>query len=171
MEQLLQTLFQKSIELGDVEYSSKEIKHNWIGNPPVTLEEIQQVEEKLGVELPEDYKTLLLVANGFKTCNDAVEPSFMSIEKIDFLKNIDPELIEIWSDGNLIDIGKNLARSILIAGEEEEQQFLLIPPLNEKEKWKYWKFASWIPGENEYDSLKDYVKAVIKFIDNCLEEK
>ncbi|WP_143756529.1 SMI1/KNR4 family protein [Chryseobacterium sp. RU37D] len=44
--------------------------------------------------MPEDYKDFLKITNGFSAPN-TVEPTFMRVEDIDLLKNIDPELVEI----------------------------------------------------------------------------
>ncbi len=151
MENLLKKLFEKSIELGDIEYSEKEINSTWIGNSPTTKEMINKVEEKLKASFPEDYKELLLITNGFKTSNNAVEPSFMKIGEVDYLKNIDPFVVECYEDTL-----EELSESILIGGRDEEQYFLIIPPKDEKENWRYWKFANWIPGEEEYKDLGNW---------------
>jgi cell wall assembly regulator SMI1 len=151
VENLLKKLFEKSIELGDIEYSEKEINSTWIGNSPTTKEMINKVEEKLKASFPEDYKELLLITNGFKTSNNAVEPSFMKIGEVDYLKNIDPFVVECYEDTL-----EELSESILIGGRDEEQYFLIIPPKDEKENWRYWKFANWIPGEEEYKDLGNW---------------
>ncbi len=159
MEDLIKKLFKESIESGNIEYSEQEINSNWIGNPPATEDMINKVEEKLNVSFPQDYRELLLIANGFKTSNDAVEPSFMKIEDVDYLKDVDPFLIECYEDTL-----EELAISIIIGGKHEGQQFLLIPPTDEKGHWRYWKFANWIPGEEEFKDLKDYLNYVINGI-------
>ncbi len=160
MKKILENLFKKSIEVGDVKYSDEEVRSNWIGNRPATLKIIETAEKKLNVSLPEDYKELLLVANGFKTSSHAVEPNFLPVEKIDYLKNLDPFIVEGYED-TLFD---ELERSIVIGGEAETQ-FLLIPPKQQESKWKYWKFAHWIPGEMEYENLTAYLNNVINFLD------
>lgn len=58
----------------------------------------------------------------------------------------------------------------MIAGLEDEQQFLIIPPNSKNGNWKYWKFANWIPGEEEYENLKDYLENVIEFLDDQISE-
>jgi len=171
MKNLIKTLFLKSIELGDIKYTEEEIKSNWIGNRPTSIEIINQVERKLKISFPKDYKDLLLITNGFKTSNDAVEPSFLPIEEVDYFKNLYPEVSEFYSGEILGDIGKNLERSILVAGKNEEQQFLLIPPKDKNGKWKYWKWAHWIPSEEEYENLEHYLNSVIEFLDDEIKEK
>ena len=39
---------------------------------------------------------------------------------------------------------------------EEEQQFLLVPPVAPAQDWQYWKFAHWMAGEHAFAGLADY---------------
>ncbi|WP_233098813.1 SMI1/KNR4 family protein [Aureibaculum flavum] len=135
MKKILTDLFQKSLTTKDNNYfTSEQIKNNWIGNLPATEREIKEIESKLGVELPIDYKNFLLISNGYPTYNDAVEPSFEKISQIQYLKDLYPEIIEIWRNTGNEDVSKELAKSIIIAGKQEEQWFLLIPPTDKNEK-------------------------------------
>ena len=136
MEYLFKQISQLAIKLGDVAFTDEQIKSQWLGNAPATAAEIKLAEDRLGVELPQDYKDFLLVTNGFSAPND-IEPSFEPVNNIDFLKTVDSDLIDIWSEVELIEIGKELAKSIIVAGINEEQYFLLIPPDSVGEKWKY----------------------------------
>ena len=157
MRKILTDLFEKSLNTKDNNYfSSEQIKNNWIGNLPATQKEIEETESRLGIKLPADYKEFLKIANGYPTYNDAIEPSFEKISEIQYLKDFNPETIQIWIETGNDEIGKELNKSIIIAGKQEEQWFLLIPPIDENDNWKYWKFASWIPGEIEYNNLTEY---------------
>jgi len=157
MKELLLAISFLSIGLGELNESVTkiQIQNQWLGFEPVTTEQIAKTEKRLNIELPEDYKMFLQTTNGFIAPN-SVEPSFMKIEEIDYLKNIDKFAIEAY---NL----PELENSILVAGKDEEQYFLLIPPMNENEKWKYWKFANWMAGEQEFANLETYLKDVLKF--------
>nr|WP_298425479.1 hypothetical protein [uncultured Kordia sp.] len=90
------------------------------------------------MKFPNNFKQFLLISNGFSAPND-IEPNFESINKIDFLKNIDSFIIEAYCINEFEDIGKQLEKSILIAGINQEQYFLLIPPNSTNKKWKYWR--------------------------------
>lgn len=151
-----------SIHLGDFTFTEEQTKNNWIGNSPAFIEDITQVEKLLNIILPDDYKDFLKVSNGFHASN-SVEPTFISVDKIDYLKNIDPELINIWIETGNTEIEIELKNSIVIGGINEEQYFLLIQPTEKNTKWRYWKFASWIPGEEEYIDLINYWNHVISF--------
>ena len=173
MKNLIKKLFEKSIELGDVKYSEKEVNTNWIGNPPTSKGRIKVVEQKLEVAFPDDYKELVLIANGFKTSTYSVEPSFLPIEEVEYFRKLYPDVPEMFRGGNkeFDEIGINLEKSIVIAGVNEEQQFLIIPPEDKNANWKYWKFANWIPGEEEYEDLKEYLKSVIEFLEETIKEE
>lgn len=166
MKTILSKLFEKSIELGDEVYSEEQIQSKWLGNASSTLDEIRRAEERLQIELPEDYKEMLLLANGFPTSNNSVEPSFLDVNKIDYYRNYEWNAIDGW-----VEILPELSNSIMIAGREEEQQFLLIPPSAESDKWKYWKFANWIPGEEAYEDLTSYFERVIDLLELLIKEK
>jgi hypothetical protein len=163
MKELLLAISILSIKLGDAnENASKiQIQNNWLGFEPAKKEEVINTEKRLNIILPEDYKEFLKITNGFSAPN-TVEPTFMKVEDVDFLKNIDPEFVEIWGEGDP-EIDRVLKKSILIAGKDQEQQFLLIPPDNVKEKWRYWKFANWQAGEYEFENLNCYFKDVLEF--------
>ncbi|MGF7042264.1 hypothetical protein M2273_005536 [Mucilaginibacter lappiensis] len=79
-------------------------------------------------------------------------------------KNIDTYLLEIWNEGVLIDVGEQLNKAIVIGGMNDEQYFFLIPPDYPDNKWQYWKFANWIPGEQRYENLENYFQSVLDFI-------
>ena len=82
-----------------------------------------------------------------------------------FLKDVDQQLIEVWTENDeLLEVAIKLARSIVIGGLTEEQYFLLIPPVIENTNWEYWKFASWIPGEDHYQGLENYFINVLDFL-------
>ena len=172
MKNLLSLLFEKSIELGDSVYSDEQIEKKWIGNPETTLVEINKVELKLNVNFPDDYKNLLLISNGFLTSADSVEPSFIPVQKVDYLKNVFPDLVKIWTESEPNGtFEKELERSIIIAGIDDAQQFLLIPPFKKEGNWKYWKFANWIPGEEVYENITQYLNGVIEFLNEEIESK
>ncbi|WP_406684374.1 SMI1/KNR4 family protein [Seonamhaeicola sp. MEBiC1930] len=163
MESLLKQISEKAIELADFEFSQGQTENKWLGTKPCSETEIKLTEERLGIELPTDFKEFLLITNGFFAPND-FEPTFEPINKIDFLKNIDSYVIEAYSIDGIENIGKQLEKSIIVGGINQEQYFLLVPPNSTSDKWKYWKFANWYPGEHEFDNLKSYFKSALEVI-------
>ena len=154
-----------SLKLGEPNqgFTKSQIKNQWLGFEPATIEEIQKTEERLNIKLPEDYKNFLKITNGFSASN-SIEPTFMKVEEIDYLKNIEKHTIKAYKMSEL-------ENCILIAGKDEEQYFLLIPPKNENEKWRYWKFANWYPGEHEFENLDCYFRDVLKFMEKEYSQK
>lgn len=133
---------------------------------PADKASILKMEQKLNIELPKDYKEFLSISNGLPIIDDSVEPTFLPVEQIDYLRNIETYSIESFSIEGIEEIGKQLEESILIAGKDEEQYFLLIPPTKNYDKWKYWKFAAWIPGEEEFNNLESYFIQTLTFLDD-----
>ncbi|HEV8514005.1 MAG TPA: SMI1/KNR4 family protein [Cyclobacteriaceae bacterium] len=172
MKTILSKLFEKSIELGDETFSDDQIKSKWIGNHPATIDEIEKTERRLGIKLPSDYKEMLMVSNGFPTSTNAVEPTFQKVSEIDYYRNYEWNSIDLYKKTEeLKEVGEELEGSIMIAGFEDEQQFLIIPPNGRSKKWKYWKFAYWIPGEEAYEDLNKYLESVIEFLNDQISKK
>lgn len=164
MLKTLQEISKKALLLNDFDFSDEQIKTKWLGAAVTQDKEISDTEKRLKIKLPDDYVEFLKISNGFPQTS-SISCSFLSVDKIDYLKILDEDLVEIWSENEVLkEVGEALASSILIGGLNEEQQFLLIPPNKKRKKWGYWKFASWIPGEEEYSSLKDYFKSDLSFL-------
>lgn len=165
MKDILTKLFKLSIAYGEESYSLEQAESGWLGNTPASEKEIRELEDRLRLKLPADYKEMLKVANGFPTCSDSTEPSFLLVSEVDYYRNHPnngiSQLYEMGESTEMLDL---LDRAILIAGAHEEQKFLLIPPLND-EAWRYWKYANWIPGEEEYQDLLHYFNSVIEFLE------
>lgn len=170
MRDVLNQISVKAIELADFEFTQEQTENKWLGTKPATENEILLTEKRLGIEFPTDFKQFLSISNGFSAPND-VEPNFEPTDKIDFLKNIDSFIIEAYSINGIENIGKQLEKSILVGGINQEQYFLLIPPNSANEKWKYWKFANWHPGEEEHESLESYFKEVLNFLNETIESE
>jgi len=161
MKELLIAISLLAIKNGEQNhfFTKSQIHNQWIGFDSAKTENIKDAEKKLKIILPEDYKKFIQMTNGFSAPN-SVEPAFMQVEEIDYLKNIDTGgIIEAYNM-------PELENSILVAGKDEEQYFLLIPPKDENSKWRYWKFANWIPGKEEYENLELYFRDVLEFCKN-----
>ncbi|WP_298903816.1 SMI1/KNR4 family protein [uncultured Psychroserpens sp.] len=170
MNSLLKQISEKAIALGDFEFTQEQTENKWLGTKPASEAEIKLTEKRLGIEFPTDFRQFLSITNGFSAPND-IEPTLESINKIDFLKNIDSYIIEAYSVDGIENIGKQLEQSIIVGGINQEQQFLLIPPNSTNEKWKYWKFANWHPGEEEHKNLESYFKEVLSFMKEQIESE
>lgn len=163
MHKLLKNISRAALQLNDGDFSDQQRQEDWLGYPKAEMAAITQAEERLGVVFPEDYRQLLQLTDGFAAAT-FVEPQFLAVAAVDFLKNIDPELINIWRETGNEALADTLTQSILVAGKDEEQQFLLIPPSAKNDTWQYWKFAAWIPGEEAYEGLEKYLEYVLEFL-------
>jgi cell wall assembly regulator SMI1 len=160
MEKILRGISKSVFLLNEIDFTEEQKKSNWLGYAPATEEAIQAAEKRLNCSLPTDYKDFLRISNGFAQTSNAVHSTFLPVEKIDYLLNLDDDLIEIWEDTGNVEVGKILRTSILIGGLNESQHVLLIP---QKKGWIYWQFAAWIPGERPHKNLKTYFKYVFDF--------
>jgi hypothetical protein len=160
MENILRGIAKHVFLLNEMDFTDEQLKSKWLGFAPATDAAIEAAEKRLNCSLPNDYKEFLKITNGFSQTNSAIHSSFLPVEKIDYLINLDDDLIEIWEDTGNVETGKILRTSILIGGLMEAQSVLLIP---QKKGWIYWQFAAWIPGERPYKNLKTYFKNVLDF--------
>lgn len=164
MKDILKKISLLAVRVNNNIFTDEQRNSEWLGNIPTQIEEIKLAENRLDIELPDDYKSFLLQTNGFFTPCDSTEPTFETVNKIDYLKNIDTYLLEIWNEGVLADVGEQLNKAIVIGGLNDEQYFFLIPPHYPDNKWQYWKFANWIPGEQRYENLENYFQSVLDFM-------
>ena len=168
MNNLLKKISAIAIVLADFEFSQEQIQNKWIGTKPTPDTEIKKAEKRLGIEFPTDFKQFLSITNGFSAPNDT-EPTFGPVDQIDFLKNIDNDIIEAYSIDEEYSLEEQLKSSLVVGGINEEQYFLLIPPNSTNDEWKYWKFANWIPGAEEYENLESYFIEVLDFMNEEME--
>lgn len=155
---LLKHISTIAIKKANFDYEAKSISKNWLGFKPATKDEISNTETRLNIKLPKEYKDFLSATNGFSPFS--FTPTLHSVDKIDWLKNLDPQLVEIWTE-SMEDVDKDFVKSfsnsILIGGDQEEQQLLLIPSTKSK-NWECWFFASWSPGETKYPNFRYYME-------------
>ena len=77
-----------SIGLAKDDFNEFEKKSQWLGYSPATDFQIKELETKLGLNLPDDYKEFLVLSNGFKATS-SVEPHFMNTSQVNFLQILD----------------------------------------------------------------------------------
>lgn len=122
MKQVLQQISINTINGGEFKSSELQIKTKWLGNSPASSIEIEKAENRLNVIFPNDYKLFLENCNGFPA-SSFIEPTFHPVNEIDYLRNVDPELIEIWIETGNVEEGKILNKSIIIAEKMKNNIF------------------------------------------------
>jgi hypothetical protein len=166
LKQLLQRISDSAIQQRDIDFENTVVKSRWLGYTPAKQSIIKATQQRLGISLPEDYKAFLLTTNGFRPTG-STDVSFLPVEKIGWLRDLDGQLVEIAGQPMDKDDSARSAgfqRSILIGGLNEEQQFLLVPPGGADKKWQYWFFASWLPGQRAYPSFRFYLEYELQFM-------
>jgi hypothetical protein len=170
IQQYLKKISHHAIALDPENYSEKEVANKWIGNEPATKEGIQATEKRLGVELPQDVKDLYQETNGTSEILKQTFASFDPIDQIEWLKNLQPETIEAYEGMGKAYI-KALNHSIVIAGANHPHMVLIIQPYGKRKKWRYWEFAGYIPGENEFFGIEKYLDRLSDFLADQIKNK
>jgi hypothetical protein len=163
MKALLKQISKEAITLNPDFYTEEEKKVQWIGRNAVTAEAIIDSEKKLGIKLPKDVIELYKTSNGTSVILNQTFGGFATIEQIDWLKNADPYLIECYAEMGEAYIS-DLKNSIIIAGIGYVHNVLLIQPYSHHNDWRYWEFASYIPGETPFQGIEKYLERLLDFL-------
>lgn len=157
MKKLLKQLSEQAIQFENHIFSEEEVITKYIGRNPATDEAIAETEKKLGVKLPEDVTDFYKTSNGTSIILNQSFGAFEPIEKIDWLKNADPYLIECYA-GITDKLTESLNNSIIIAGLNYWHNVLIIQPYGKHKTWRYWEFASYILGETPFEGIEKYLE-------------
>jgi hypothetical protein len=166
----LQQISKNAITLHPKNYTDDEKSNTWIGNKPASEVDIELTEKRLSVELPQDVKDLYRETNGTSEILKQTFGGFDPVDKIDWLKNIQPETIDAYA-GMGEDYVEALKNSIVIAGTNHPHMVLIIQPYGRRKKWRYWEFAGYIPGENEFFGIEKYLDRLNDFLIDQIKNK
>lgn len=161
MKSVLQEISQKTFS--GVLFSPEQLQSKWLGDKPATAAQVKQLEKNLGVSLPQDYIDFITTTNGFITSlNGIKEPTFLKIEQVDYLINIDEPFVSMWKPDPYDNYAKAYSHAIMVAGSTTDVMFLLIPPGVISEKWEYWRYSdqNLHMDADEFDSLEQYFSTV-----------
>lgn len=118
----------------------------------------------MGLPLPDDYINFLKITNGFSQFS-VIDSGFNQSNEVDYLRNRLPETFKSWENSYFPEFETTLGSAIIIAGiENDEQQFLLIPPTNTREKWRFLEFSNWALGETKYTSIRHYLEETLELV-------
>jgi SMI1 / KNR4 family (SUKH-1) len=164
MLKILQEISRRALLLNEYDFTEEQQRSKWLGSTSSSDEDIEIAKTSLQTSLPDDYVEFLKITNGFPQCV-STGVTFLPVHKVDYLINIDEDLVEIWNHhSEFDDTGQGLSESLVIGGLNEDQYLLLVPPNAKYKEWRYWKFASWIPGAEKFQNLKDYLESELKFL-------
>lgn len=169
-KKLIKKLSMLSVKNFAEDFSNEVQKNKWLGFEKATTTEIKAAEKRLDITLPEDYKTFLKTTNGLLNF-PILNPTLVPVEKIDYLKNVEPQELFIMYDdfpvegGDPESFNDYVSRAILISNYPEEQMIWLIPPKEKYGDWQTWFFAYWVPGEIRYPSFRHFMEKQIQTIE------
>ncbi len=167
-KELLQNLSEAAIKKDDASFYDQDVRQSgWLGYQGATKEEISQVEEKLGIKLPADYKGFLITTNGLRPVS-VTSGTLLPVAEIDYLKNVEePYIFDLLLDypqeeAEEQGYREKLSSAILISQYPDEQQVWLIPEDQAKTRWQTWFFAAWLPGHVRYPGFRHYMESQLK---------
>lgn len=170
MKKLLKQLSEQAIQFEIHHFTDAEVTAKYIGRESANNEAITETEKRLGVKLPNDVKEFYKTSNGTSIILNQTFGAFEPIEKIDWLKNADAYLIECYAEMGE-DYTNDLKNSIIIAGINYCHNVLLIQPYGKHKKWRYWEFASYIPGETPFKGIYNYLERLVDFLSDQNKNK
>lgn len=170
MEKHLKSISKNATLLCPDNFSEEEKKLQWIGKSPATEIEITTAEKRLGIELPEDVKEFYKNTNGTSEILSHTFCGFDAIENIDWLKNAIPDML-IWHAEMGEAYVADLTNSIIIAGVNHVHNILIIQPYGKHKIWRYWEFATYIPGETEFKGIEKYLERINDFLKDQIKNK
>jgi hypothetical protein len=167
-KQLLDKISKLSIKQQTIDFTHEILVKKSLSKPSATKEEINETEKRLKIILPEDYKKFLLTSNGLE-CFSYTGVTLASIDKVDFFEKVNEQLVDIWANSmDELDttFGDKLRSCLIIGGHEEEQQLLLVPL--QDNKWECWHFSNWRPGEVIYESFRFFMEGELQRLEDNL---
>ncbi len=164
---MLKNISLLSIEQNPELLSEDMILKQWLGNDPALLENILAAEEKLGLQLPADYREFLSASNGFASYA-YTSPKLLTVEEIDWLSVLDEDLADHveqileWEKDKYPGLSK---KCLLVAGLYEEEKVLLFP--TKENGWECWSLVlAGGCGEKWYPGFRYYMEYQLHFLDS-----
>ncbi|MBS1661018.1 MAG: SMI1/KNR4 family protein [Bacteroidetes bacterium] len=172
IEEISKTAIQSTPEL----FEEDVIDSGWVGFSGASPQAISETEKRLGVSLPEDYKSFLYISNGIRSIG-YTNSELLPVSQIDFIKNlIRPNLYEIIcsypeKEDDPEPYEAFLSRGIMISGEPGEQMVWLIAPRDESDTWQTWFFANWVPGDERFPGFRYFLESRLRLLTYKIENQ
>ena len=159
--------------------SQEILNSKWLGFPAASVQEINSVEDRLGVSLPPSYRQFLQTSNGWRNSGAFIDRVWSTSEIAWFQERhqtwIDaytgPESIQpTVSDQEYFVYGEEqdpitlrveyLQTALEISDVGDSGIYLLNPKIvTEEGEWEAWFFANWLPGAVRYRSFQELMEA------------
>jgi SMI1 / KNR4 family (SUKH-1) len=156
------------------------VASGWLGYPPATNTEVEDLEKRLGAMLPESYRSFLLTTNGWRTAGAFVY-DLLPAAKVTWFRDSHQDWIDAWMEGAATN-GESITVSdeeyfvygaeqnsnfrdahwratLAISGIGDSAIYLLNPMVvtanGEREAWC---FGSWFPGARRHRTFWDLMQ-------------
>ena len=186
--QELSVLINQNVEDNFLLYDKSEIQNNWLGFEPAKEEQIKNKEKELGLVLPESYIDFLKITNGFKQVSNFTGKLF-SVEKIGWIKNLHPDLLEAYEDQEDFDSeisdemlndysDKNNSKwkfsdfkeTLIISDWGDSTLLMLNPNSKNKKDYEVWEFGNWFPGAIRFKNFHHFIESKIESTKKLLKK-
>ncbi|MFG2822612.1 SMI1/KNR4 family protein [Kitasatospora sp. NPDC048365] len=141
----------------------------WLGTAGASEADIAAAERRLGVRLPPSYRQFLAASDGWSHVDDTEGP-LLTAGRIGWLRDLEPDLVEIWSRGDdrstvpdeeyfrygedqdcVLVRCEHFSTALLISDWGDSSLLMLNPAVvNGDGEWEAWSYASWYPGVYRY---------------------
>ncbi len=183
----LGTIIHTKLDSTMIYYEKSLILNNWLGFDSAVDNAIENKEKELGVVLPTSYKNFLKVSNGFRQISH-FSGNLLPVEKIDWLRNTDPEFISLCNRYETIEIPDSdyyvydtevdqdlrieyFKDTIQISEWTDGAIILLNPMVRFEDEFEVWLYANWAAGAKRYKSFADLINGELKSTLKLLEEE
>ena len=159
--------------------SQETLNSKWLGFPAASIQEINNVEARLGVSLPPSYRQFLQTSNGWRNSGAFIYRVWSTTEIAWFKERhqtwidayIGPKPIQpTISDQAYFVYGEEqdpitlrveyLPTALEISDVGDACIYLLNPKVvTEEGEWEAWFFANWLPGAARYRSFQELMEA------------
>ncbi len=161
----------------------------WLGRPPVDDAGVIKLETRLETALPKSYKDFLKTTDGWGPVGFNIRRMLPAAE-VNWYREIDPELIEAWCQGESWDEDEGSERPdvpdedyfvygkgqdvcslrsrylwscLKISDREDDTTLLLNPEVrNADGEWEAWMLGAKLPGAIRYPSFADLMRAQLE---------
>lgn len=144
------------------------VESGWLGADGASEDEIAAAEKRLGVTLPLEYRAFLETTNGFGPVGLSIR-RLRSAAELKWLRDEDPELVEIWAEEG----DQRLGDTLVVSDSYDDSWMLLNPGVRRADgEWQAWFFADWVPGAHEYESFRELLEDTFRgMVDHLKAER
>ena len=163
--ELLKKLSDFAVSYAPDMFTDTEQRTKWIGRSPAESAVIAAAEQRLGLQLPEDYKAFLMNSNGFPEI-PLMNPSLLPVEKINLLEGSSRDFFNIIKNESVNEsdpVESGTEKVIGIGQPMEDIEVWMIFSPTKDEKWQCWYVDKY--GETRYNSFRYFIEDQIQQLD------